>query len=214
MPGEFYIEGKAEKVDLTEIRNIISQLQTGVTQVQDIINQVQNDVIQIQSDIDSIPTDVVELLTFTDFWSNPITEAEIDSAGVTVSLPGVTVGGLPDGATVLRAIAIFKFRMIENTDASANALDGDTEPATSQVIQVRDDTPSDWIDAINFVDGQFGLGGETRESGDVCIGSIDISGIVVGNAGYEFQWLLGRANQDSIIFNDIQMGIRVWFSTP
>jgi hypothetical protein len=34
MPGEFYIEGKREKVDLTEIKNIISEMQTSITQVQ------------------------------------------------------------------------------------------------------------------------------------------------------------------------------------
>jgi len=34
MPGEFYIEGKKEKVDLTEIKNIISELHSSVTQVQ------------------------------------------------------------------------------------------------------------------------------------------------------------------------------------
>ena len=33
MPGEFYIKGKKEKVDLTEIKNLISQIQTSVTQV-------------------------------------------------------------------------------------------------------------------------------------------------------------------------------------
>lgn len=34
MPGEFYIEGKQQKVDLTEIKNIISEVQTSITQVQ------------------------------------------------------------------------------------------------------------------------------------------------------------------------------------
>jgi hypothetical protein len=34
MPGEFYIEGKKEKVDLTEIKNVISEVQTSITQVQ------------------------------------------------------------------------------------------------------------------------------------------------------------------------------------
>ena len=34
MPGEFYIEGEKEKIDLTEIRNAISQVQTSVTNVQ------------------------------------------------------------------------------------------------------------------------------------------------------------------------------------
>ena len=31
MPGEFYIEGKKEKVDLTKIRNILSEVQASVT---------------------------------------------------------------------------------------------------------------------------------------------------------------------------------------
>jgi len=34
MPGEFYIEGKKEKIDLTEIKNAISEVQTSVTNVQ------------------------------------------------------------------------------------------------------------------------------------------------------------------------------------
>lgn len=34
MPGEFYIEGKQQKVDLTEIKNSISELQTAITRVQ------------------------------------------------------------------------------------------------------------------------------------------------------------------------------------
>ncbi|MEQ4488791.1 MAG: hypothetical protein AAC990_00260 [Dehalococcoides mccartyi] len=34
MPGEFYIEGKQQKVDLTEIKNVISEVQTSITQLQ------------------------------------------------------------------------------------------------------------------------------------------------------------------------------------
>ena len=150
----------------------------------------------------------------TDFWSDPIEEVQIDGTSVTATLPGVTIDGIPAGATILRAIAMFKFRMVENTNAAVNKLSDGTAAATSQVIQARDDTPGAWIDAINFVDDQFRLDGETREGGDVCIGSIDISSVVVGNDGYEFQWLLGKADSDFISFNDVQMGIRVWYSVP
>jgi len=212
MPGEFYIEGKEEKLDITDIKNLVSQIQTSVTQVQSLVTQVQNDVTQIQSDVTTIITTTGEQLSSADFWSDPIEEAQISAAGITVPLPTVTVDGLPSGATILRAIAMFKFRMVENTNAAANKLNGGTAAGTSQVIQVRDDTPGVWSDAINFVDDQFGLDGEIREGGDVCIGSIDISGIVVGNDIYEFQWLLGRADLDFINFNDVQVGIRVWYS--
>ena len=212
MPGEFYIEGKAEKLDISEIVNIVNEMKDIVNEVKDTVNEVKNDITQVQSDVTSIITSAGRQLSSTDFWSDPLEEARINAAGVSVSLPGVTIDGIPAGATVLRAIAMFKFRMIGNTNAAANKLNGGTVASTSQVIQARDDTPGAWIDAINFVDDQFGLAAQVREGGDVCIGSIDISGIVDGNDGYEFRWLLGKADLDFISFNDVQIGIRVWYS--
>jgi len=191
MPGEFYIEGKKEKLDITDIKNLISQIETAISEV--------------RNDVTTIVTTTGGQLSSADFWSSPAAEVQINAAGITVALPAVAIDGLPDGAEILRAVAMFKFRMIENTNAAANKLNGD------QVIQVRDDTPGAWGDAINFVNGQFELGGGTREGGDVCIGSIDISGIVDENDGYEFQWLLGKADLDFINFNDVQVGIRVWY---
>jgi hypothetical protein len=198
MPGEFYIEGKAEKLDITDIKDLISQ--------------IQNDISQLRNDVTSILTATGKQLSSIDFWSDPIEAIQIGAAGATVALPGVVVGGIPDGASVLRSIAMFKFRMVGNTNAAANKLNAGTVAGTSQVIQVRDDTPGPWADAIDFADDQFGLEGQTREGGDVGIGSIDVSGILAGNGGYEFQWLLGRADLDSISFNDVQMGIRIWYS--
>ncbi len=207
MPGEFYIEGKAEKLDISEIVNIVNEMK-------DIINETRNDITQIQNDVSQVVVSSGKQLLSMDFWSDPIEEVQVNAAGVTVTLPGITIDEIPAGATILRAIAMLKFRMVENANAAANKLNGSTVPATSQVIQVRDDTPGAWVDAINFVDDQFGLDGETREGGDVCIGSIDISGVVVGNDGYDFQWLLGRADLDFISFDDVQVGIRVWYSVP
>jgi hypothetical protein len=200
MPGEFYIEGKAEKLDITDIKDLISQ--------------IQNDISQLRNDVTSILTATGKQLSSIDFWSDPIKEVQINAAGVSVSLPGVAIDSIPAGATMLRSIAMFKFRMVGNTNAAANKLNDGTVAGTSQVIQVRDDSPSAWIDAINFIDDQFGLDGETREGGDVCIGSIDITSVIAGNDVYQFQWLLGRADLDSINFNDVQVGIRVWYSVP
>ena len=207
MPGEFYIEGKAEKLDISEIVNIVNEMK-------DIVNEVKNDITLVQNDVSQVVLSSGKQLLSMDFWSDPLEEARINAAGVSVSLPGVTIDSIPAGATILRAIAMFKFRMVENTNTAANKLNGGTVANTSQVIQARDDTPGAWIDAINFVDDQVGLDGETREGGDVCIGSIDISSIVDGNDGYELQWLLGRADLDFISFHDVQAGIRVWYSVP
>ncbi|GAI28182.1 unnamed protein product, partial [marine sediment metagenome] len=103
----------------------------------------------------------------------------------------------------------------ENVHATtANKLDGATVANTSQVIQVADDTPGTYYDAINFVDDQFGIAAVTREGGDVIIGSINIAGAgkVDANDGYLFQWLLALADEDYLNFNDVQVGLRIWYS--
>ncbi|GAI83426.1 unnamed protein product [marine sediment metagenome] len=103
---------------------------------------------------------------------------------------------------------MFKFRMIENhTYAGANALDG------AQAIQVRP-TAGAYTDAINFVTGQFALAQDTREGGDVIIGAIDIagSGKVEANGVYDFQWDEAWAEETGINFNDVQVGLRIWYS--
>ncbi|MBA7692669.1 hypothetical protein ES703_101236 [subsurface metagenome] len=150
-----------------------------------------------------------------DFWSDLVEEIQLDGdVAATLALGTVNIADLPSGATIVRAIAMFKFRMIENTNAAANKLDGATVANTSQVIQVADDTPGTYYDAINFVDDQFGLAAETREGGDVIIGSIDISGVGKVDAvdGYLFRWLLALADEDYLNFNDVQVGLRIWYS--
>ena len=71
MPGEFYIEGKQEKLDITDIKNLISQIQASITQV--------------QSDVTSIVTTAGMQLSRADFWSAPIEEAQVLSDLLTVS---------------------------------------------------------------------------------------------------------------------------------
>jgi len=180
MPGEFYIEGKQEKVDLTEIRNIILGMQAGIA-------------------------------SMVDFWSEPVEEVQVNAAGITVALPDVAIQSLPPGASIMRAVAMLKLRMVENTNAAANRLNGGSVAGISQVIQVRHGALGEWFDAVGFVDGQFGLEGQTREGGDVCIGSRNITGAVAGNGLLGYRWLLARANADFLNFNDVQTGIRIWY---
>lgn len=151
---------------------------------------------------------------FRDFWSNPQEEIQVVAAGGTIVFtPTVTIADLPATATIVRAIAMFKFRMIENIDAvNANNLNGGTVANTSQVIQVKETAAGGYIDAINFVDTQFGLAKETREGGDVLIGSIDIAAQVDGNDNYTFQWKVAKAAHDFLNFNDVQVGLRIWYS--
>ena len=166
--------------------------------------------------IKGLITGQIRQLYSMDFWSAGLEEVQIGDAGAgaTVALPNIVVADLPAGAIIVRAIVMFKFRMIENTFAGVNKLNGATVAGTSQVIQIRSDAPLAYVDAINFVDDFFTLGDTDREGGDVIIGTIDVSGAtgVDEEDDYNLQWLLGRADFDFINFNDVQVGLRIWYS--
>lgn len=163
---------------------------------------VQEDLADIEGLVDDLETSQGRMLCTMDFWSLPQEEVALTIAAGDKALPSVTVADLPAGATIVRAIAMFKFRMVEShTYAGVNSLDG------AQEIQVAAS-----VDAINFVDTQFTLAQDTREGGDVVIGIIDIAATVNANGAYAFHWDLAKALQTGIKFNDIQMGIRIWYS--
>ena len=152
--------------------------------------------------IDAIKTSQGRQLFTMDFWSLPQEEVAVIQAAGDKALPSVTVADLPAGATIVIAKAMFKFRMVENhTYAGENKLDG------AQEIQVAGS-----VDAINFVDAQFTLAQDTGEGGDVIIGVINIAGTVNANGAYAFHWDLAKALQTGINFNDVQVGIRIWYS--
>ena len=142
-----------------------------------------------------------------DFWSDPLKEVVVTAAKVTTVLTSVIVADLPAGATIIRAIAMFKFRMVENTNAAENSLDC-TDP---QPIQVDDSSASGYVTAIDFVDEMFTIGDLTREGGDVLIGDNNIAARVVGNDTYSVRWLDRKAHLANLEFNEIQFGIKILY---
>jgi hypothetical protein len=141
-----------------------------------------------------------------DYWSIPQKTLAIPIAAADQALPDVTVAGLPAGATVVKATAIFKARSISNAGA-ANKL------TNAQEIQVRTDAPGAWADAINFVDDQFLIAAAAVDApGDVVMGALDLSATVTGNDTYNFQWDEAVADVAALTFNDVQVGLRIWYS--
>ena len=171
------------------------------------------DLATIDTVVDGIKTQTDKIagkmLFSMDFWSDPVEEKAVTNAQVTAAVgAAVTVAGLPDGVTVARAIVMMKFRMVENTNVAENSLDCDAV----QPIQVDNDDNDGWVTAIDFVDEQFKIAASTKEGGDVLIGDNDVKARVDGNDIYDFQWLNAKAHLANIQFNDIQMGIRIWYS--
>lgn len=164
---------------------------------------------RILNAIATVATSQDKQLFSMDFWSDPVEEKAVTAAQVTAAVgAAVTVEDLPATATIVRAIVMMKFRMVENTNAAENSLDR----TAAQPIQVDDSVNTGWVDAIDFVDEQFKIAGATREGGDVLVGDNDVSARVDGNDTYDFQWLNAKAHLANIQFNDIQMGIRIWYS--
>jgi len=154
--------------------------------------------------VDSLETSRDRMLFSMDFWSVPQVSVILPIAAADRTLPSVVVD-LPAGVTVVKATAMFKFRMLGNAGA-ANKLTG------AQEIQVNDSVPTGWVDAINFVADQFGIAAATREGGDVCIGAINIANRVIGDDTYSFQWDEAVADVALLTFYDVQMGIRIFYS--
>ncbi|GAJ03212.1 unnamed protein product, partial [marine sediment metagenome] len=135
-------------------------------------------------------------------------EVQLTTVAGDKTLPDVVIADLPTGATIVRATAMFKFRMMENTHA--------TEPnnlVLDQYIQVRKSGQA-FNNAIKMINTGFSLAAVTREGGDVIIGTMDIAGTnkVDANDTYNFQWTNADAAQDNLQFNDVQVGLRIWYS--
>ncbi|MBA7465931.1 hypothetical protein ES707_01103 [subsurface metagenome] len=171
--------------------------------------------------IRTVPAEVAAIITsqgrilipMTKFSEGKI-QVQINAAGATITLPTITIANLPAGATVVEAHLMFKFRMIENKYAGVNKLNGATVALTSQVIQIQDDGGGAWADAINFVDDFFTLADGIREGGDLIVGTLNVgvTGVVDGNDTYNVRFLLGKADQDFINFDDCQVGLQIWYS--
>ncbi len=166
------------------------------------------DILAIKGVVDAIQTNQGRMLFSMDFWSDLQEEVVVTGAQTTPTLPSVVIADLPAGATIVRAIGIFKFRMVENTFAGVNKLDA----AAALPIQVKETSAGSFTTAIDFVDDAFTLADTAREGGDVIIGDNDIAGEVDANDTYDFQWLNAKADQNNILFNDVQVGLRILYS--
>jgi len=150
---------------------------------------------------------VGRVLCVMDFWSDLREEVAVTGAQSTIALSPVTIADLPAGATIVRAIALFKFRVVENIFAGVNRLDA----AAALPIQVDDGAATGYVTAIDFVDDAFTLAASIREGGDIIIGDNNIAARVDGNDTYPFRWLNAKADQNNIQFNDVQVGLRIWY---
>jgi len=150
------------------------------------------------------PTGMLETV---DLWSTYTTQVAVTSGAGDKALQSITIANLPTGAVVQKALMFFKCRNIENTNAAVNSVSG------AQNIQAQKAVAGGYITGIALAGGEFSVPASTRESGDVMMGTTDISAQVPANgAVMNFKWTNALAAQNNLNFNDVQVGIRIWFS--
>lgn len=143
-----------------------------------------------------------------DFWGDITEELQLTSVlQANLAFGGnVVIAGIPAGATITRVVVMFLWRALENTHATiANKLQG------AQNIEVNF-AGGAFIDAIALADDLFGVAIATREMGSALLGAIDVKATVTGNGTCTFRIDAARADQNNLQFNDLQMGIRVYFT--
>lgn len=190
----------------TAAANLKAAIDTIDTVVDDIhdtdLPAVKTDTAAIKTQTDKIAG---KMLFSMDFWSIPQKSVILPAGAATQTLPDVVVAALPNGMTVVKATAMFKFRMLDNAGA-ANKLNGD------QHIGIQKGGAGGFADAISLVDDQFGIAAATREGGDVVVGDHNVVAKVDANATYNFQWTSANADVANLTFFDLQMGLRIWYS--
>jgi len=145
-----------------------------------------------------------------DFWSDIQAAVTITNAAQDLSLPDVPVSGLPSGLPsgiiITRVLALFKYRVVEDTSGAQNAL---TLGGGTPAIQVRKDTPGAWADGIDLIEDLFLCAASTIEGGDVLVGNTDLSGTVDEEDTYNFQMDDVLVDNNNLVLRDIQCGLRV-----
>lgn len=142
-----------------------------------------------------------------DFWSELDDLVTITTTPVNITLPSVTVVGVPNGARIIRVVAMLKYRAAEDTSGAINSL----VLAGTEHIQV-DKTGGTFVDAIRLIASTIQLAATSRDGGDVWVGDIDIKAEVDANDTYELRWEGADAVGNNLLIRDLQTGLRVYFT--
>lgn len=130
----------------------------------------------------------------------------LPAVAASLVLPSVVIGDLPDGITIDRVIAAIAWRKQVDSSALLNAIN------TAQQIQVRDDTPGIFRNAITISDNSLETAASATEGGLMLLGDSDISVEVDGVDTYEFQWQNARVDGASLTLHDFQTYLIIEYS--
>ncbi|KKN54168.1 hypothetical protein LCGC14_0595170 [marine sediment metagenome] len=127
----------------------------------------------------------------------------VNAVAANVALPDVVVPAslIPTGTAIQRVICAMSWRKSVDSSSLANAVN------VAQAVQVRDDSPSAFVDAINLPDNSLAHAADGIEGGFMLVGDNDVKATVDGADTYNFQWTLADVDGASLTFYDVQTHI-------
>ena len=140
------------------------------------------------------------------FSSDAQATVVVNAVAADVSLPDVVIpAGALTGKTIDRVVMAVSWRKSVESSSLANAVN------VAQNLQVRDDSPSAWADAINLADNALAHDADETGPGFMLVGDTDVSGTVDGEDTYETQWENADVDGASLTFHDFQSHLIVYF---
>jgi hypothetical protein len=194
MPGEFYIEGKKEKADLTEIQNNITQVENALTEVQNTL---------------------ARKVSFFDNWSPPTNKITISNVAADLTFPDIVVAALPSSLTIKKVVLVLSVRALADISAADNYING-----AAKTLRIKKSSGAWGVDdviGITFPNQGLYCKASAKEAGPVIIGDADLSALVNANGSYNVasrQTVSGDALVAfgaSLELYDIQVGLRIFW---
>lgn len=122
----------------------------------------------------------------------------LPAVAASLTLPSVIIASIPSGITIGRVIAAIAWRKQVDSSAAINAINN------AQQIQVRDDSPGTFRNAITIADNLLNTLANTTEGGFMLWGEADIAVEVDGVDTYEFQWQNAQVDGASLTLHEFQ----------
>jgi len=194
MPGEFYIEGEKEKVDLTDIKNVISDMQVSFSQVQNTL---------------------AHKSSFIDSWSAPANKITISDVAADLAFPDIVVAALPSSLTIKKVVLVLSVRALADISAADNYIDG-----ADKTLRIKKSSGAWGVDdvvGITFPNQGLYCKASAKESGPVIIGDTDLSALVNANGTYNVASRQSVSGDAMVAFGaslelyDIQVGLRIFW---
>ncbi len=134
------------------------------------------------------------------FSSDLLPSLVINAVAANAALPDVVVPAsfIPAGTTIQRVHCAMSWRKSVESSSVANAVN------VAQTIQVRDDSPSAFVNGINLPDNSLAHAADGVEGGFMLIGDNDVKATVDGADTYNCQWTAADVDGASITFFDVQ----------